>query len=503
MAYPEFVAELKRLKLKKNAKRPKMAPNRFYPHSVELQTVELIRKELEAFSEKLRSAAMAGYTLDGVDDVAAISASLGDDFRAEVSALAGKVLNFNVTAFAEFSDLAVGERYFPSDSDQQDVINAWTSNFVELCKSANEEMKKKVAGRIADGVLNGTNIRDIEKDIRNTCRTFTATKAELIGTTEVGKLNTAIARRQSESSGIEYYEWGAAMDGRTRESHAVMDGKICKWGDDTHYYAWEDDPKKPGKRKLVRKDRPKNAYMGAPGTDFRCRCVALPYVPEFEDDYEETREKGEQRGVLQGKNSSAATMELLKKSLAEQAVKRLNRSLNKALKRAKGFARERGEKNAEFTEVEPYIWSDARQAKKDKSSDERVQKEMEMARIAVRNGYAVVRLYENSGSKRKNPDCCMDELVTEMKRCKFAKLEARLRDALEQAPNAFIQLEEDKSHTEIMEALKLVKENIEKDPEQKAKNKERFRKIRSNLYSAFVFISSGNKFFRVKLSRLK
>lgn len=257
---------------------------------------------------------------------------------------------------------------------------------------------------------------------------------------------------------------------------------------------------KPSPTKPVPKPATKKP---APGTDFRCRCVALPYVPEFEDDYEATREKGEQRGVLQGKNSSAATMELLKKSLAEQAVKRLNRSLNKALKRAKGFARERGEKNAEFTEVEPYIWSDARQAKKDKSSDERVQKEMEMARIAVRNGYAVVRLYENSGSKRKNPDCCMDDLVTEMKRCKFAKLEARLRDALEQAPNAFIQLEEDKSHTEIVEALKIAKKNIEKEPEQIARNKERFRRIRSNLYSAYVFIASGKKFFRGKLSRLK
>ena len=104
------------------------------------------------------------------------------------------------------------------------------------------------------------------------------------------------------------------MDGRTRESHAVMDGKICKWGDDSHYYAWEDDPAKPGKRKLVRKPRPGNAYMGAPGTDFRCRCVALPYVPEYEDDYEETREKGPVQGVTQEKPAevvpSAQTLEL-------------------------------------------------------------------------------------------------------------------------------------------------------------------------------------------------
>lgn len=76
-----------------------------------------------------------------------------------------------------------------------------------------------------------------------------------------------------------------------------MDGKICKRGDDSGYYVWEVKP--DGKRKLVRKNRPQNAYHGAPGTDFRFRCVVLPYVPEFEDDYEEGRTKGMVKGVVQ------------------------------------------------------------------------------------------------------------------------------------------------------------------------------------------------------------
>lgn len=129
------------------------------------------------------------------------------------------------------------------------------------------------------------------------CASFTSTKADLIAVTEVGKLNSAIERCQCEDAGIDYYEWSAAMDGRTRESHALMDGKICKWGDDDHYWEWETG--EDGKRKLVRKNRTEKMYHGAPGTDFRCRCVALPYVPEYEDDYEAEREKGEQRGVVQ------------------------------------------------------------------------------------------------------------------------------------------------------------------------------------------------------------
>lgn len=295
MAYSDFVETLKDLRIKKKGMRPKMNPNRFYPAQAELQTQELLRDELSNYSYRLQTAAQNG----GVKAVYDIPGAVPEGFEEKVSKVANEVSLFQVRAFSNFSELSVGERYFPNQGDKETIITTWTENFVNLCKSTNEEMRKKVAGVVSDGVLGGRNIRDITKDIQNTCGDFTRNKAELIATTEVGKLNTAIARNQSESAGIEYYEWAAAMDGRTRESHAVMDGKICKWGDDTHYYVWSAPDPKTGKKKLIRKDRPENAYKGAPGTDFRCRCIALPYVPEFEDDYEAEREKGPVRGVVQ------------------------------------------------------------------------------------------------------------------------------------------------------------------------------------------------------------
>lgn len=293
--FPDWINTLKKLHLKRKGNRPKVAPQKFYPSQVELQTQELIREELGEYGYRLADAAAKG----GVQGVYDVPGAVPQGFDEKVQRVAEAVSLFQVRAFANFSELAVGERYFPGGNEQRDIIlNTWSDNFVNLCKSTNEEMRKKVAGVVSDGVLGGRNIRDLTKDVQNTCSEFTRNKAELIATTEVGKLNTAIARNQSESAGIQFYEWSAAMDGRTRESHAVMDGKICKWGDDEHYYAWETDPK-TGKRKLVRKPRPANAYKGAPGTDFRCRCTALPYVPEYEDDYEAEREKSTQRGVVQ------------------------------------------------------------------------------------------------------------------------------------------------------------------------------------------------------------
>ena len=276
-----------------------MSANRFYPARVDLQTQELIREELGNYAYKLQNAAQNG----GVKAVYDVPGAVPEGFDEKVAKVANEVSMFQVRAFSNFSEMAVGERYFPQQGEKETILTTWTENFVNLCKSTNEEMRKKVAGVVSDGVLGGRNIRDLTKDIQNTCSEFTRNKAELIATTEVGKLNSAIARNQSESAGIQFYEWAAAMDGRTRESHAVMDGKICKWGDDTHYYVWSEPDPKTGKKKLIRKDRPENAYKGAPGTDFRCRCVALPYVPEFEDDYEAEREKGPVRGVKQGENA--------------------------------------------------------------------------------------------------------------------------------------------------------------------------------------------------------
>lgn len=314
MSYPDFVNRLKELKLKKKGARKKVAPNKFYPHKIELQTVELIREELKDYCSRLQEAAFNGSVNDGVEDVVKVLGDVPDKFKDRVEVLAHEVSAFNSLAFAEFSELTIGERYFPNSANQEEIIAAWTDNFVNLCKSANEEIRKKVASKVSDGVLSGKNIREVRDDVRNMCASFTSTKADLIAVTEVGKLNSAIERCQCEDAGIDYYEWSAAMDGRTRESHALMDGKICKWGDDDHYWEWETG--EDGKRTLVRKNRTEKMYHGAPGTDFRCRCVALPYVPEYEDDYEAERPKGELRGVVQSNENP--------KPMSEEHVRFLN-----------------------------------------------------------------------------------------------------------------------------------------------------------------------------------
>ena len=442
MAYSDFIDTLDELHIKKKGKRPKMSANRFYPARVDLQTQELIREELNNYAYKLQNAAQKG----GVQAVYDVPGAVPEGFEEKAAQVANEVSLFQVRAFSNFSEMAVGERYFPNQGDKETILATWTDNFVNLCKSTNEEMRKKVAGVVSDGVLGGRNIRDLTKDIQNTCRDFTRNKAELIATTEVGKLNTAIARNQSESAGIQFYEWAAAMDGRTRESHAVMDGKICKWGDDTHYYVWSEPDPKTGKKKLVRRDRPENAYKGAPGTDFRCRCVALPYVPEFEDDYEAEREKGPVRGVAQGEHASLETIE------NPDVIKR-EKSIQKSISRSFAVINERlkdlpKEKRPSYIPYEPdnSIWVDSKRLAKYNESllskkrhtegDEKnkFEKEMAIARNLREIGLGSILVEENGIYGKSQPDAIVDGKVAEFKQVDggVGRVADRVKDALHQ-----------------------------------------------------------------------
>lgn len=455
MSYPEFVEHLKDLKIKKKAKRPKVSPNKMYPHRIELEVQSLLRDELMDFGKALETAALTNLDLprfkqrqqrfaDGINEVSALSFADFEEFEKKARELAYKVDDFATLAFSNYSEMAVGERYFPNAA-KEEIIDTWTQNFVTLCKSTTEDLKKKVSGDLSDAVMNGRSITELTKQIQSTVSSYSRSKAELIATTETAKLNTAIAKAQSKEAGIEYYEWGASMDGRTRESHALMDGRICKWGDNDGFYEWESQP--DGKRKLVRKPRPAKAYKGAPGTDFRCRCVALPYVPEYEDDYEEGREKGAIQGVAQGRNADIRAVE------NPDVIKR-DKSIQKSLSRSFALINERNrglpkEKQPVYTpfDVERAIWVDQKRLKKyneelnsnkrRKEGDERdkFEKEVKMSEYLREIGLGTILVEEqHSELGRKQPDAVVDGRVAEFKQVKgnADRVKDRISDAIEQ-----------------------------------------------------------------------
>ena len=79
-------------------------------------------------------------------------------------------------------------------------------------------------------------------------------------------------RKHMESTGLKLYEWSTSADERVRPSHALMEGKLCKWADPKVY---SDDGGKTWK------DRPEGATLFHPGEEEGCRCTALSYEKEL------------------------------------------------------------------------------------------------------------------------------------------------------------------------------------------------------------------------------
>jgi hypothetical protein len=67
----------------------------------------------------------------------------------------------------------------------------------------------------------------------------------------------------AQALGFQYYIWLTMGDDRVRETHELMDGKICLWGDPNLMI--EDDT-------VV--SRPAGAVHLHPGEDYNCRCTA-------------------------------------------------------------------------------------------------------------------------------------------------------------------------------------------------------------------------------------
>lgn len=98
----------------------------------------------------------------------------------------------------------------------------------------------------------------------------TKSRAKVIARDQTSKLNADMTEARSTALGLDIYEWGGTGDERERDSHSVLNGKLCKYSDPTIYS--DDGGKTWKKRSSI------GAFIGKPGEDYQCRCLALPQV---------------------------------------------------------------------------------------------------------------------------------------------------------------------------------------------------------------------------------
>lgn len=149
---------------------------------------------------------------------------------------------------------------------------AWMGDNYTLITSNAKKYVSQINSIVEQGVVNGWSVERVTKELLKETDSLTKKHCKLLARDQIGKLSGQITQTQNEELGLELYVWDTSMDDRVRESHAVMQGLLCRW-DDASVCSYDN-----GKTWVA---RPANAVDLHPGQDIQCRCSALTFYPEL------------------------------------------------------------------------------------------------------------------------------------------------------------------------------------------------------------------------------
>ena len=282
MSLHGFIERTRALGIRPKARR-KITAQQLYPWTIERQFQQQLQAEFRKAGVFYKEQALKGSSSlkDNAEDLMDAVFVDDDTLRPMAERVAYEVEKFQQACFENFTDTVIGARYIPSVVAPT-ITQTWEDNFMTLCNSTNDDMKRKISAIISDAVMNGRNIADTAKQIDETVVYFSRSKALSIARTETAKLNMAISKAQMEEAGVEKYEWACMMDERSRASHEKMDGRICIWSNPNVYYNLKTHKTEP---------RPQSAVHLHPGDDYNCRCVALPWDELIEEELNQKKGK--------------------------------------------------------------------------------------------------------------------------------------------------------------------------------------------------------------------
>jgi len=128
-------------------------------------------------------------------------------------------------------------------------INGWSEQAIL-------RLREKVAVNTFQGYRASALVDMIESENEVSHR-----KAVFLAKQETSLLVSKYRQERYEDIGVTHYKWSTSRDSRTRHDHKILDQKIFRF----------DDPpivdQATGRR-------------GNPGTDYGCRCIAIPILQE-------------------------------------------------------------------------------------------------------------------------------------------------------------------------------------------------------------------------------
>jgi SPP1 gp7 family putative phage head morphogenesis protein len=149
-----------------------------------------------------------------------------------------------------------------------DLVKVWSITNSRLIKSIPDKLLNDVAILIEQGYRDGTKTTILRKQIVEKFG-VTKSRAELIARDQISKLNASVIRHQYIEAGVKNFKWLTSRDGtRVRESHRVLEGKICTWANQTIYKNNINDRNWRNRTTI-------GAVLKQPGEDYQCRCTPI------------------------------------------------------------------------------------------------------------------------------------------------------------------------------------------------------------------------------------
>ena len=137
---------------------------------------------------------------------------------------------------------------------------------------------KKVNRQVTQGIIQGESLDQIAKRLAtnlstqnyNHMRTFARTA--MTGAQNAGREQSL---KNARDMGLKVVkQWMATLDGRTRDSHAMMDGETIKVGDKWHHYKFSNGLRYPGDPE------------GPAREVYNCRCTLVGDLEDYPSEYE-------------------------------------------------------------------------------------------------------------------------------------------------------------------------------------------------------------------------
>jgi uncharacterized protein with gpF-like domain len=211
------------------------------------------------FDEEQDNASTVEFTLSKLK---VLFGFLSTEVSNKLSNLAKQVSNFNKRNIENSFEKPVVLRHLKND---EQTIKLWISENVFLIKSIETNLHLNVTNTIYDGIKRGLTTNSLAKNLAN-AYSISIQKANLIARDQIAKLNGQLTMNRKLSLGLNLYIWATAGNEKVRNSHKVLESKICDFNNSTIYKDDLNDHWK--KRSLIK------AELLPPGFAINCQCTS-------------------------------------------------------------------------------------------------------------------------------------------------------------------------------------------------------------------------------------